>query len=67
MGRIVTIEGIRPKDKFQLRIFLPSELATSLGLVSTEMVTGGMTMRRSCIQPATKEEEVVGFEASGLR
>lgn len=40
MGRIVTIEGIRPKDKFQLRIFLPSELATSLGLVSTEVVTG---------------------------
>lgn len=64
MGRIVTIEGIRPKDKFQFRIFLPSELATSLGLVSTEMVTGGTTIlyttchqgRRGC-----------GFEASGLR
>lgn len=40
MGRIVTIEGIRPKDKFLFRIFLPSELATSLGLVSTEVVTG---------------------------
>lgn len=62
MGRIVTIEGIRPKDKFQLRIFLPSELATSLGLVSTETGTGGMIMKRSCIQPATKEEEVVGLK-----
>lgn len=62
MGRIVTIEGIRPKDKFQFRIFLPSELATSLGLVSTEMVAGGTTLRRSCIQPATKEEEVVGLK-----
>lgn len=60
MGRIVTIEGIRPKDKFQLGIFLPSELATSLGLVSTEMTAGSKTLRRSCIQPATKEEEVVG-------
>lgn len=64
MGRIVTIEGIRLKDKFCEEFsFHPSWLPV-LGLVSTGLVAGA-TARKAYTLPAT-QEKAVGLGFSGL-